>query len=145
MCDNHNDPPRTRTWNLRLRRPTPYPLGQQASWRKARRRGQALWSCLCGWLTSLLKCQFARVVKGVDLRSTGRKTAWVRTPQLTSFVLSCADTQRLQIGGRFTEMSFALIAGRRRQDMTVWPSGLRRWLKAPFRKGVGSNPTAVTS
>ena len=27
--------------------------------------------------------------------------------------------------------------------MTVWPSGLRQWLKAPFRKGVGSNPTAV--
>ena len=27
---------------------------------------------------------------------------------------------------------------------TVWPSGLRLWLKAPFRKGVGSNPTAVT-
>ena len=26
---------------------------------------------------------------------------------------------------------------------TVWPSGLRRWRKAPFRKGVGSNPTAV--
>ena len=26
---------------------------------------------------------------------------------------------------------------------TVWPSGLRRWLKAPFRKGVGSNPTGV--
>ena len=24
------DPPRTRTWNLRLRGPTPYPLGQQA-------------------------------------------------------------------------------------------------------------------
>ena len=29
-------------------------------------------------------------------------------------------------------------------NMTVWPSGLRRWLQAPFRKGVGSNPTAVT-
>ena len=27
---------------------------------------------------------------------------------------------------------------------TVWPRGLRRWLKAPGRKGVGSNPTAVT-
>ena len=27
--------------------------------------------------------QFARVVKGVDLRSTARKCAWVRTPQLT--------------------------------------------------------------
>ena len=26
---------------------------------------------------------------------------------------------------------------------TVWPSGLRRWLKTPFRKDVGSNPTAV--
>ena len=29
------------------------------------------------------------------------------------------------------------------QYMTLWPSGLRRWLKAPFRKGVGSNPTGV--
>ena len=28
--------------------------------------------------------------------------------------------------------------------MAVWPSGLRRWLQAPVRKGVGSNPTAVT-
>jgi hypothetical protein len=26
---------------------------------------------------------------------------------------------------------------------TLWPSGLRRWLKAPFRKGVGSDPTGV--
>ncbi len=27
--------------------------------------------------------QFARVVKGVDLRSTGGNSAWVRAPQLT--------------------------------------------------------------
>ena len=27
-----NGPPRARTWNLRLRRPMPYPLGQQANW-----------------------------------------------------------------------------------------------------------------
>ena len=27
--------------------------------------------------------------------------------------------------------------------MTLWPSGLRRWLQAPVRKGEGSNPTAV--
>ena len=27
-----SDPPRTRAWNLRLRRPTPCPLGQQAAW-----------------------------------------------------------------------------------------------------------------
>jgi hypothetical protein len=26
---------------------------------------------------------------------------------------------------------------------TLWPSGLRRWLKAPLRKGVGSDPTGV--
>ena len=30
------------------------------------------------------------------------------------------------------------------EGMTVWPSGLRRWLQAPVREGVGSNPTAVT-
>ena len=29
---HHSDPPRTRTWNLRLRGPTPYPLGQRASY-----------------------------------------------------------------------------------------------------------------
>ena len=29
-------------------------------------------------------------------------------------------------------------------NMTVWPSGLRHWLQAPVRKGVGSNPTAVS-
>ena len=28
--DKRYDPPRTRAWNLRLRRPTPYPLGQRA-------------------------------------------------------------------------------------------------------------------
>ena len=29
------------------------------------------------------QCQFARVVKGVDLTSTGGNSAWVRAPQLT--------------------------------------------------------------
>ena len=29
------------------------------------------------------------------------------------------------------------------RHLTVWPSGLRRWLKAPVRKGVGANPTAA--
>ena len=33
-----NDPPRTRTWNLRLRRPTPYPLGQRADYQTSRLR-----------------------------------------------------------------------------------------------------------
>ena len=29
------------------------------------------------------QCQFARVAKGVDLRSTGGNSAWVRAPQMT--------------------------------------------------------------
>ena len=33
------------------------------------------------------KRQFAREVKGVDLRSTGGNSAWVRAPQLTDFAL----------------------------------------------------------
>ena len=33
---------------------------------------------------------------------------------------------------------------RESEVLTVWPSGLRRCVKAAVRKGVGSNPTAVT-
>ena len=32
---------------------------------------------------NVLSSKFARVVKGVDLRSTAGNCAWVRTPQLT--------------------------------------------------------------
>ena len=35
---------------------------------------------------AIVSSQFARVVKGVDLRSTARKCAWVRTPQLTQLL-----------------------------------------------------------
>ena len=35
-------------------------------------------------------CQFARVVKGVDLRSTAGNCAWARTPQLTCWLQACA-------------------------------------------------------
>ncbi len=31
FTNSQRDPPRTRTWNLRLRGPTPYPLGQRAA------------------------------------------------------------------------------------------------------------------
>ena len=40
-------------------------------------------------------------------------------------------------------LSHPTVAFRNACISTVWPSGLRRWLKAPVRKGVGSNPTAV--
>ena len=39
---------------------------------------------------------------------------------------------------KFGRVVYSMSAG------TVWPSGLRRWLQAPVRKGVSSNPTAVT-
>ena len=43
---------------------------------------------------------------------------------------------------------FALIVCRigdsQIDQITVWPGGLRRWLTAPVRKGVGLNPTAVS-
>ena len=45
-----------------------------------------------------------------------------------------APARQLEIGKAIENMA----------SMTLWPSGLRRWLKAPFRKGVGSNPTGVT-
>ena len=31
VCSSKTDPPRIRTWNLQLQRPTPYPLGQRAT------------------------------------------------------------------------------------------------------------------
>ena len=40
-CMPTSDPPRTRTWNLRLRGPTPYPLGQRAVCIPAKPRGCA--------------------------------------------------------------------------------------------------------
>ena len=40
--------------------------------------------------------QFARVVKGVDLRSTGGNSARVRTPQLTKCVFARRDLPRAQ-------------------------------------------------
>ena len=49
--------------------------------------------------------------------------------------VTCADRGRATV----SELDFA-----KPTPKTVWPSGRRRWLEAPVRKGVGSNPTAVT-
>ena len=51
----------------------------------------------------------------------------------------CRSAPKAQINIKYM---FDNHSGKNR-NMTVWPSGLRRWLKAPVRKGVGSNPTAV--
>ena len=58
-------------------------------------------------------------------------------PQLSNFSNEFGNLALSERGGTVHKGAFAFSA------LTVWPSGLRRWLKAPVRKGVGSNPTAV--
>ena len=53
----------------------------------------------------------------------------------------CRSAPKAQINIKYM---FDNRSGKNR-NMTVWPSGLRRWLQAPVRKGVGSNSTAVTA
>ena len=53
------------------------------------------------------------------------------TSQLARPLIDIAPKQRIA-SGRLAPV-----------NKTVWPSGLRCWLQAPVRKGVGSNPTAV--
>ena len=55
-----------------------------------------------------------------------------------SFTDSCCSPVSLAFVFMFEMMLYPLAFVK-----TVWPSGLRRWLQAPVRKGVGSNPTAV--
>ena len=65
---------------------------------------------------------------------------WVQSPACP---LSRAD--RIQSGHALRAAQATTLEERcGRPGRTVWPSGLRRWLKAPVRKGAGSNPTAVT-
>ena len=48
------------------------------------------------------------------------------------------------LGTRWRMSICGLKAGTQ-TSRTVWPSGPRRWLQAPVRKGVGSNPATVIS
>ena len=62
------------------------------------------------------------------------------TSQSSIFVYNCKPSQltcELAIGMCYVKVVILLTE-------TLWPSGLRRWLKAPFRKRVGSNPAGVT-
>lgn len=93
---------------------------------------------------------------------------WIRRPQISALSpailrlasaeqeISCAELSlfRNSLGLRifFSALTSARGTARRlcfKKDYrgivskTVWPSGLRRWLQAPVRKGVGSTPTAV--
>ena len=56
------------------------------------------------------KCQFARVVKGVDLRSTAAHCAWVRTPQLTLYRHTSLSTLRPPGNARGWFVTVAILA-----------------------------------
>ena len=103
--------------------------------------------------------QFGRVVSGAGFRRQSAR-AWAQTPQLSLEAFArllrptfapCFATS-LHLGRTLAvallwHCSLYVYSREYMRDeqssKTVWPSGLRRWLKAPFRKGVGSNPTAV--
>ena len=78
-------------------------------------------------------------------------SSWPRKPRRQSCVERCPCCRALLCASRTAVCSSEIvkIAGRVHGKVsmlagTVWPSGLRRWLQAPVRKGVGSSPTAVT-
>ena len=69
--------------------------------------------------------QFARVVKGVDLRSTAGNCAWVRTPQLTSNILDFSNTEIAKYMSLFDRGAHGVVVSR-----------LLR-----MQKALGSNPS----
>ncbi len=79
--------------------------------------------------------QLGRVAEGAGFRSQPARS-WVRVPQLS---LTLASLWCLLAKRRFSTVFFPLA-----RATIIWPSGLRRWLKAAVRKGLGSNPAAVT-
>ena len=68
--------------------------------------------------------QFARVVKGVDLRSTAGNCAWARTPQLT-----CNQEADIHVNTYTMSCSGATLS----MELPCWPRALRSG--ADFRRG----------
>ena len=79
-----------------------------------------------------ITCQFARVVKGVDLRSTTGNCAWVRTAQLTNGALVCEPCHphglcTMGPGGAAMRLSLAPWASRGWWGVTIespWASAM---------------------
>ena len=58
--------------------------------------------------------------------------------------LLASQRAHTHIAAEWVAMLLALVIAHVQHTFgTLWPSGLRRWLKAPVRKGVGSNSTGV--
>jgi hypothetical protein len=97
-----------------------------------------------GFGTLRLGCAQARVVAdtmGVFPVHTGTWCSGITSAlhaEGPGFNPQCVHLRQRGLGRRAVQLHLSLP-----NATTVWPSGLRRWLKAPVRKGVGSNPTAV--
>ena len=112
----------TRTRNLWIRGPTPCPLGHEGM------EKNPCWSFAASSIRSTTPPCFALPLPCIQVSGAARLRScekwwrrYISWPRLRPELRLCGD-----------------------KNKTVWPSGLRRWLKAPVRKGVGSNPTAVT-
>ena len=90
---------------------------------------------LKGSMVADLRCQFARVVKGVDLRSTAGNCAWARTPQLTHLCPRNAQPYTLSGSAFSTPKSI--------RSLYLMRPGLRtrrRWRRWPSEREGGGVP-----
>ena len=85
---------------------------------------------------------FGRSLKALSAgRFLSPSIAFARSPSVIIVVVIIMGSRSSQRAEAYNALLNAWTGWAPR---TLWPSGLRRWLKAPFRKGVGSNPTGVT-
>ena len=152
-ADKH-DPPRTRTWNLRLRRPTPYPLGQRAD--GAPSHARAIWHLRSGCEAGHLRSQ------GSVSTATTNREARVRLVQqiLTGPTSSCSSGVVIHlrsrclrgaclpsISGLVVEYIVAIDVTRVRFPADANCSGTRAWLcpTQHLRSPIGQRSGAVVS
>ena len=133
------DLPRTRTWNLRLRRPTPYPLGQQALAKHFKLSPAVcgsssvsgiVFACFpvfaCHRALQLASRQYARLHREPRTRPKQRESArggrkfsgasvWAQIPQLPSLCITVLGRHQMLWPAE-----------------TVCPSGLRGWTQVPL-------------
>ena len=93
------------------------------------------------WPSGLRRCApqgaHNRCCQDVAIAKVRCRGVYPRSAAAVRNGVRCACCQRLP------QASVCLRCGHALSGETVWPSGLRRWLQAPVRKGVGSNPTAI--
>ena len=95
---DNNDPPRTRTWNLRLRRPTPYPLGQRAYWLWSIRRPQAKQSSTCLVMHGVGKARRLKLRRSNAEHQTRISPHWGLNPGPASYKIDMPNKNQPPLG-----------------------------------------------